>query len=396
MLSTARLNAIRAVDRVGLSITAEAGCILADVQQAARLAGLWLPLSLASQFSCRLGGVVAANAGGLHVLRYGMTRNLVLGLEAVLPDGRIFSRLAPLAKDNCGYDLKQLFIGSEGTLGVITAVTLKLYPQPGQPATALAAVSGIRSALALLALSRGRGRRESGAPAVSPAMPPATPIVFEYINAAALALVCAHCPPAKNPFAESHPGCVLLTVDGEQVLRALLATALDAGIIQGAVCAASLQQAERLSALREAVGDAQRRAGGGLKHDVALPLASLASFAERADALVETMLPGASAVVFGHLGDGNLHYNVAAPPGVSAARFAAQAAPFSDALYGTVLEMDGGVSAEHGIGRFKKSLLKRARGGAELALMRRIRRAFDPAGIMNPGVMFDRRTPGED
>jgi FAD/FMN-containing dehydrogenase len=382
VVSLARLQRIVAVDADNLTLTAEAGCTLQTVQQAAAGAGLWFPLSLAAEGSCTIGGNLATNAGGTQVLRHGNARDLCLGLEVVTAAGEVWNGLGGLRKDNTGYDLKQLFIGSEGTLGLITAATLKLVPAPRAVLTALVACASIDDAVSVLV----HARRELGDALTG----------CEAMNALSRRLVARHLPQLAQPGWDDVPWAVLLEAadaEGEAHARArfesMLETALHAGIARDAVVAASLAQAQALWHVREAVPLAQSREGLNIKHDIALPISQLARFVHATDAQLAQAFPGVRSVNFGHLGDGNLHYNVQAPDGVDAARFLADCEPAVNAIvYDAVAAHGGSISAEHGIGRLKRDELVRRKPPAALALMRALKRALDPDNLLNPGRLL--------
>ncbi len=379
VLSLTRLNRIRAVDADNLTLTAEAGCVLQQVQQAADGAGLLFPLSLAAEGSCTIGGNLATNAGGTQVLRYGNARDLCLGLEVVTAAGEVWSGLSGLRKDNTGYDLRQLFIGSEGTLGIITAATLKLFAKPAARLTAWVAVNGVADAVRLLGLAQRRlGAELTG---------------FELMNAEALALVGRHHPQLAVPLAGSSRHAVLLeSSDAEseaharQRLEGLLADAIGAGCAQDAVVAESLSQAATLWQIRESIPLAQAAEGLNIKHDIALPASAIAAFCDEAAALLAHTVPGARLVNFGHLGDGNLHFNVQAPAGTDAATFLRQhEAAVNHAVYEAVARHGGAFSAEHGVGQLKTQELARYEPPVALAMMRAVKAALDPHNLLNPG-----------
>jgi len=379
VLSLARMRAIRALDAANATITVEAGVTLADVQQAARDAGMLFPLSLASEGSCTIGGNLSTNAGGTAVLRYGNARELVLGVEVVLADGRIWNGLRGLRKDNTGYDLKQLFVGSEGTLGIVTAAVLKLYPAPSARVTALAAVADVAHAVELLrAMKHALGDRLTG---------------FELISGFALHLSRKHHPGSPDPL-PGHPWYVLLQVDdsgdvalADAVERALSRTAENALIVDATI-AQSQEQADRLWSLRENISEAQRREGQNVKHDISLPISAIAPFTRDAENAIVAAFPGARVVVFGHLGDGNLHYNVAAPEGADAQQFLANTRAINRIVHDRVVAAGGSISAEHGIGVLKRDELAHYKTPLELELMRRIKSALDPRGLLNPGKVL--------
>ena len=378
VLSLARMRRVRGIDAANLTMTVEAGCILQAVQDAAAAQGLLFPLSLAAEGSCTLGGNLASNAGGTAVLRYGNARELCLGLEVVTAAGEIWDGLSGLRKDNTGYDLRDLFIGSEGTLGVITAATLKLYPQPLARMTALAACDSLAAAVDLLGLARTRAA--SGLTG------------FEVMNAFSLALVKRHFPQLTQPLAAS-PWTVLLELSDSEseaharaLFEGLLEAALEGGLIRDAAVAESQSQSKAMWHLREAIPLAQSREGLNIKHDIALPVSAIAGFVEATDAALAAAYPGVRLVDFGHLGDGNLHYNVQAPDGAAAAEFlAAHEAAINDIVYDAVGRVGGSISAEHGIGRLKREALAQRKDPVALALMRSIKQALDPQGLLNPG-----------
>jgi FAD/FMN-containing dehydrogenase len=335
---------------------------------------------MASEGSCTIGGNLATNAGGVAVLAYGTARNLVLGLEVVTAEGEIWDGLKALKKDNTGYDLKDLFIGSEGTLGIITAATLKLFPAPREKATALAAVPRIEDLLPLFRLAAD----EAGV----------TLTAFEFFSERALSFVARHAPGARLPFAAAPPWSVLLEISGmeegraESLLERILATASERGLVIDAVIARSLTQAKDLWHLREAMSEAQKGEGGSIKHDVSVPTPKIAEFITRAAAVVERVCPGARPVPFGHFGDGNVHYNVSQPAGMNRARYLHLWEPMSRAVHELVAQLGGSISAEHGIGRLKRAELPLVKGAVELDMMRRIKAALDPNGILNPGKLL--------
>jgi FAD/FMN-containing dehydrogenase len=350
------------------------------VQQAAADAGLMFPLSLAAEGSCTIGGNLSTNAGGHAVLRFGNTRELVLGIEVVLADGRIWDGLRGLRKDNTGYDLKQLFIGAEGTLGVVTAAVLKLYPAPKARATALAALPDVTAAVRLLfALRQALGDRITG---------------FELMSALSAALSRRHHPALPDP-CPGNPWYVLLQIDdnaddspiADELERALQA-ALESGIVCDATIAQSGEQARSLWALRENIAEAQRRDGPNIKHDISLPVSVIPGFLDEARAALTAALPGVRFVTFGHLGDGNLHYNLAAPEGVAPGAFLEHTARANRIVHDLVARHGGSISAEHGIGQQKRDDLVRYKSAVELDLMRAVKAALDPSGIFNPGKIF--------
>ena len=381
VLNLSRLNRVRAVDPVNNTITVEAGCVLANLQQAAADADRLFPLSLAAEGSCEIGGNLSTNAGGTAVLRYGNARDLVLGLEVVLPDGQIWDGLRGLRKDNTGYDLKQLFVGAEGTLGIITAAVLKLYPRPRVRTTALVALESPGHALQLLShIQNACGDRLTG---------------FELMSAFCLALVARHFPATRLPFAQAYPQYVLLelsdTASGENLdaaLQVALADAAERGLVLDAAVAQSEAQAEALWALRENIPDAQVSEGKQIKHDLSVPISRIAEYITLTDAELQRAFPGVRLVTFGHLGDGNLHYNIAAPAGADEDAFVARAAEVSRVVHDSAARFGGSISAEHGLGQYKRDAILRYKSPLEMELMRKIKVALDPQGIMNPGKVL--------
>jgi FAD/FMN-containing dehydrogenase len=375
LLSLSRMNRIRRVDPGNDSLVAEAGCILADVQAAAAEVDRCFPLSLAAEGSCQIGGNLSTNAGGLNVIRYGMARQQVLGLEVVLADGTVWEGLRELRKDTAGYDLKQVFIGSEGTLGIITAAALKLAPKPANPVTFLAAIRDAGDAVALL------GRLRSVLPDRIDA--------FELISDRCFDLVARHLPDARRPFAE-RPGWAVLAdaVEGtdEGRVEAVLASCFGDGLVVDAILAKNKAEAAGLWRLRHAIPEAERPAGYCLKHDIGVPVGRLARFLAEAKALVARLEPDARPIVFGHVGDGNLHYNVLQPAGDDG--FRERGADLSRSLYDLVAKFEGTFSAEHGIGVTKKELLRTYRSEVELGLMRTLKTALDPDNRLNPGKVI--------
>ena len=377
VLSLARMKQVRGIDAANLTMTVDAGCILQAVQDAAAAQGLLFPLSLAAEGSCTIGGNLATNAGGTAVLRYGNARALCLGLEVVTAQGEIWDGLSGLRKDNTGYDLRDLFIGSEGTLGIITAATLKLYPQPLARMTALAACESLAAAVDLLSLVRARaGSGLTG---------------FEVMNANALALVRKHFPQLMQPLAAA-PWTVLLELSDSEseaharaLFEGLLEAALERGLITDAAVAESQSQSKALWHLRESIPLAQSQQGLNIKHDIALPVSAIPAFVEATDAALAAAFPGVRMIDFGHLGDGNLHYNVQAPDGVAASDFlAAHEAAINGIVYDAVGRVGGSISAEHGIGRLKREELAARKSPVALGLMRAIKKALDPQGLFNP------------
>ena len=380
VLSLARLNRVRSVDPENYSLIAEAGCLLAEVQRAAASAARHFPLSLGSEGSCQIGGNLSTNAGGVHVLRYGMMRDLVLGLEVVLADGRVLPGLTALRKDNTGYDIRALFLGAEGTLGVITAASLKLFPEIRSTATALAAIADPHAAVALLA----RLREASGDSVSS----------FELIPRIGIELTSAHIPGVRDPLGAPHAWyalCELSSSRPAEPLEALLAEALgaahQAGLVQDAVLARNERERAALWKIRETIPEAQRHEGPGLKHDISVPVSALPQFVERGAAWVTAHVPGARLIAYGHVGDGNLHFNLQGR-GAEGAALLERSEEVRRALHDLTAALGGSFSAEHGIGRLKVAELERYAPATELALMHAVKRALDPNGIMNPGKVL--------
>ncbi|HMN93622.1 MAG TPA: FAD-binding oxidoreductase [Hydrogenophaga sp.] len=379
LLSLTRLNRVRAIDPANLTLTVEAGCVLQAVQEAADRAGLLFPLSLAAEGSCTIGGNLATNAGGTQVLRYGNARELCLGLEVVTAQGEVWHGLSGLRKDNTGYALRDLIIGSEGTLGIITAATLKLHPRPACRLTAWAAVPSLDAAVALLGLAQGRlGAGLTG---------------FEVMGQFALSLVDRHMPQLRIPLWQQAPFCVLLeNSDSESESHArsqfeqLLESAFEDGLVTDAVVAESLQQAHGLWHIRESIPLAQAEEGLNIKHDISIPVSRIPVFCAETDALLQREIPGVRLVNFGHLGDGNLHYNVQAPAGDDPATFLrAHEERVNTLVFDQVARHQGSISAEHGVGSLKAAKLTHYKDPVALGLMRQIKQALDPQGILNPG-----------
>jgi D-lactate dehydrogenase (cytochrome) len=379
IVSTGRLKRIRELDAANYTLTAEAGCVLADLQTAAAKANRLFPLSLGAEGSCQIGGNISSNAGGINVLRYGTTRDLVLGLEVVLPDGRLFDGLRGLRKDNTGYDLKQLFIGAEGTLGLVTAATCKLYPRPGSVATALVAVRDPSAAIELYSATRdalGEGLA-----------------AFELLNRLSVQLVLEHIPGARDPLDQSYDWYVLLELapagDSAQAdLEAFLGGRMEAGAVLDGTLAQSESQREALWRMRHAISEAEKHAGAGIKHDVAVPVSRVDEFIRTASAAALQEVPGALVVAFGHLGDGNIHFNLNQPADLEREAFLDRWDAVAARVHGIAHELGGSFSAEHGVGRMKRDQLKEFRGGVEYELMRSLKQTLDPSGLMNPGKLF--------
>ena len=378
VISMARMNRIRTVDAANNALVAEAGCTLAAVQQAAEAAGRLFPLSLASEGSCLVGGNISTNAGGVQVLRYGNMRELVLGIEAVLPDGRIWDGLRALRKDNTGYDLKQLFIGAEGTLGIVTAAALKLFPRARTTATAWVAVADPEAAVALLALLRDRcGERVNA---------------FELVGRSALELVLRHVPAMRAPLAGARDWHVLVELTDaldsaalDDTLERAIAAAIESGLVVDGAIASSLAQARALWALRENISEAQKIEGVSIKHDISVPVSCIPEFLLRAREALTSIWPDVRIVAFGHIGDGNLHYNLSKPGAVDNAGFVARTGEVNRIVHDLVVALNGSISAEHGIGQLKRNENARYKSDVELDLMRTVKRALDPRGLMNPG-----------
>ncbi len=381
VLSTARLNRIRSIDPIDLTMTIEAGVTLKAAQTAAWDAGCLLPLSISSEGSAQIGGVLAVNAGGNNTVRYGNARDLVLGLEVVLPDGQIWNGLRRLRKDNTGYCLRQLFVGAEGTLGIITAAVVKLAPQPRETAVALCGVGSPDDALSLFTRFQ--------------AHDPAAISAFEYMSGTGMGFVLKHIEGATLPLADPAPGYVLVELATprpeaglRQMLEMVLEDALDAGTVLDAVVAESGAQRAAIWRLREEHSEAQKREGASIKNDVSVPVSKVPAFIAQATAACQALMPGIRVVPFGHMGDGNIHFNLEQPEGSDAAWFLSQDHAIMDAVNEVVRQYDGSFSAEHGIGKLKPYMMPDWRGGAELALMQRIKAALDPQGIMNPGKVL--------
>ena len=381
VVSMRRLNRIRSIDPLNYSLVAEAGCILADVQRAADEAERYFPLSLGSEGTCQIGGNLSTNAGGLNVLRYGMMRELVLGLEVVLADGRTLSALSALRKDNTGYDVKSLFLGAEGTLGIITAANLKLFPKIRSSATAFAAIATVRAAVDLLA----RLREASGDRVSS----------FELIPRIGLDLTTQHIPGVIDPLEKPYEWYVLCELTSARAADPLdtfmeeaLASALEDGLVLDAALARSERERAALWKLRETIPEAQRIDGASLKHDISVTITALPDFVERASAWVRANVPDGRLVVYGHVGDGNLHFNLNQAPGADQGVFLAREPTIKRAIHDMVRDFGGSFSAEHGIGRLKVAELERYASAVELDLMRAVKQALDPNGVLNPGKVL--------
>ena len=387
VLSLRRMNRIREVDADNFSMTVDAGCLLAEVQAAAEAADRFFPLALGSEGSCQIGGNLSTNAGGLNAVHYGVARDLVLGLEVVLADGRVIDGLSSLRKDNTGYDLRDLFIGAEGTLGVITAASLKLYPRPRTVETAFVAMQDLGAAVQVLA----RLRAATGDAVTS----------FEYLPRIAVEFAVRHVPGVTDPLGRPHEAYVLCEVSTARedpalrgLLESALAQAMQDGLVLDAVLAESLAQRAALWKLRESVPEAQRAEGASIKHDVSVPVAALPRFMAEAAAAVQAQVPAGRLVAYGHVGDGNLHFNVSVPLGGDDRAFLAHAPAIHDAVHDIVRQFRGSISAEHGIGRLKRAALARHKSPVDLEVMRAIKRALDPKGILNPGKVLPEPDPG--
>jgi FAD/FMN-containing dehydrogenase len=381
VLSLTRLNRIRAIDTANHTITVEAGCILEQVQNAAAEADRLFPLSLASEGSCTIGGNLSCNAGGTAVLRYGNARELCLGLEVVTAQGETWSGLRGLRKDNTGYDLRDLFIGAEGTLGVITAAVLKLFPRPAAQLTALAAMQTPDDALSLLALAQTQCD--------------AALTGFELMSDFCLQLVTRHFPGMHLPFPQHYPQYVLLELSDNEsdehattMLENMITSALEQQIIQDAVVASSIAQSKALWHLREHISLAQAEEGKNIKHDISVPISRIGEFIRATDVLLQQEFPGCRMVTFGHLGDGNLHYNVSPPEHTTDQEFIARQADVNLLVHDSAHRYGGSISAEHGIGALKRDEIRRYKSSVEMQLMQTIKNALDPLNLMNPGKVI--------
>ena len=381
LLSLERMNRVREVDLAASTMTVEAGCILDSLHRVADEHGRIFPLSLGSQGSCQIGGNLSTNAGGTQVLAYGNTRQLCLGLEVVLPTGEIWDGLRKLKKDNTGYDLRDLFIGAEGTLGVITAAVLKLFPKPRGHQVAFAGLESAEKALAFFKLAQEIcGNALTG---------------FELMVRLGIEFTTRHIPGVRDPLTAAHPWYVLVdisTTDNEdsavRMMEALLSHALEQGLVQDAAVATSTAQARAFWHLRESMSEAQKPEGGSIKHDVSVPVSDIPAFMAKAEQAVTAFIPGVRICAFGHLGDGNIHYNISQPVGADKQAFIGRWREVNEIVHGLVRDFNGSISAEHGIGQLKRDELAAIRPTIEIDLMRRIKRAFDPADIMNPGKVL--------
>jgi FAD/FMN-containing dehydrogenase len=381
VVNLSRMNRVRAIDPDNNTMTVEAGCVLASLQEEADRHDRLFPLSLGAQGSCEIGGNLSTNAGGTGVLRYGNTRELVLGLEVVLPDGQVWDGLRGLRKDNTGYDLKHLFVGAEGTLGIITAAVLKLFPKPRSHATALVAVEDPAAAVRLLSeLRRSCGERITG---------------YELMARVCIDLVAKHMPATQDPLAKRYAWYVLVELSDSAegpALHALLESALEAaigsGLVLDAALAASEAQRAALWKMREDVAEAQKLDGPSVKHDVSVPVSRVPELIEKASAELLARFPGIRIVAFGHVGDGNIHYNCGKPERQAAEAFFAESPQVNRIVYDVVQSLNGSISAEHGLGALKRDEIRRYKGALELEMMRAIKRTLDPHGLMNPGKVL--------
>jgi len=381
VLSLVRLNRIRDLDTVNNTVTLDAGCILQNLQRAAADAGRLFPLSLAAEGSCTIGGNLSTNAGGTAVLRYGNTRELCLGLEVVTAEGAVWNGLRGLRKDNTGYDLRDLYIGAEGSLGIITGAVMKLFAQPAAELTALVGLRTPQQALQLLTLAQGQcGAALTG---------------FELMSDFCLELVARHFPQMRRPLASASPQYVLLQLSDSEsaehanaLLEKLVGSAMENDLIEDAIVATSISQSRSLWALREHISLAQAAEGKNIKHDVSLPISAIGEFMSTTDALLQERFPGCRMVTFGHLGDGNLHYNISPPPGVPDTAFIAGQDAVNQVVHDSVHKFGGSISAEHGIGTLKRDEILRYKSEVEMNLMRAIKRTLDPMNLMNPGKVL--------
>lgn len=378
VLSLSRLNKVRAVDPAGFTLTAEAGVVLETLQNEAENVDRLFPLALGAQGSCQIGGNISTNAGGTAVLAYGNTRDLVLGLEVVLPTGEIWNGLRTLRKDNTGYDLKQLFIGGEGTLGIITAAALKLFPRPKKLEAAFVGLPDPHAALKLFTLAKAQ----------------AGPVLtgFEIMPRVGVEFCLRHLEGARDPLEGEHAWYVLMELSSgseafpvRDLMESILGEAFEEGLVEDAAFAQNLTQVQDFWHIRHGMSEVQKPEGGSIKHDVSVPVASIPDFLDKAMAAVEDFVPGCRPVPFGHIGDGNIHFNVSQPVDADKEDYLAKWDEMNTIVHGIVGEFGGSISAEHGIGRLKRDLLKDVKQGIELDLMKRIKDAFDPKGLLNPG-----------
>ncbi len=381
ILNLSRLNHLREIDPYNFSVTVEAGFILADLQKLAEKNDRYFPLSLGAEGSCQIGGNIASNAGGMLTIGYGNTRDLVLGLEVVLPNGEIWHGLRRLRKDNSGYDLKHIFIGSEGTLGIITAAVLKLFPKPVRRETFFAGLNTPQQSIELLSRCR-----EVASDRI---------MAFEIIPRLGIDLALKHLPATVDPLARRYPWYIMADLrsgsDNDAFrhdIEKLLAQGYDEGLIEDATLADNESKREQLWYIREAIVEAQRLEGGSIKHDIAVPISTIPEFLERATACVTEMVPGIRPIPFGHLGDGNLHFNLTQPEGMDRDAFVAQWDNINHKVHDIVVKLGGSIAAEHGVGTFKREELALRKSEIEINLMRQIKKSLDPQGIMNPNVIF--------
>jgi D-lactate dehydrogenase (cytochrome) len=379
VVSLRRMDKIRDIDTASNTMTCEAGVVLQVAQQRAAEVDRLFPLSLGAEGSCTIGGNLSTNAGGTAALAYGVAREMALGLEVVLADGRVLNALSKLKKDNTGYDLRNLFIGAEGTLGIITAATLKLFPKPRAIETAFVGLTSPARALRLLTLSQGEAA--------------GTLTSFELLSEIAVDFSIRHGIDVRDPLAAKHPWYVLMELssprdDARATLEAILGKAMEGGIVDDAVIATSLSQRAGFWKLRDEMSAAQKPEGGSIKHDISVPVAAVPDFIAEADAAVVKLIPGARPVPFGHLGDGNIHYNVSQPVGADPAGFLARWHDVNAVVFEIVLRMGGSISAEHGIGVLKRDELPEVKDKVAFALMRQVKAMLDPLGIMNPGKVL--------
>jgi FAD/FMN-containing dehydrogenase len=380
VLSLRRMDRVREIDADANAMIVEAGVTLANAQAAAQRADRLFPLSLASEGTCTIGGNLSTNAGGVAVIAYGNTRDLVIGIEVVLADGRVINGLTKLRKDNTGYDLKNLFIGAEGTLGIITAAALKLFPNPRSTATAFVGLADPVQALRLLEIAR-----QFAAAGVTS---------FELIPRIGVDFVLAHAVGSRDPLGATHRWYVLLeissqtTAGADETMAVALQDALERGVIEDASIAASQQQRLAFWLLRDSLSEVQGKEGGSIKHDVSVPVSAAPAFLARASEAVERFIPGARVVPFGHLGDGNIHFNVSQPIGADRAAFMAQWEAMNEVVHGVVAEFNGSISAEHGVGQLKRALLRKTKDPVALDVMRALKATLDPRGILNPGKVL--------
>lgn len=381
VLTTKRLNKVRHVDPVNFTLSCDAGCVLADIQAEADAVDRLFPLSLGAEGSCQIGGNLSTNAGGVQVLKYGNARELVLGLEAVLPDGRIWNGMRGLRKDNTGYDLKHLFMGAEGTLGIITGAVLKLYPKPQQKQTSLVAFDSVEQCIELFT----RMNAQAGDALTA----------YEAMNAMAFDMSIKHGPGVRDPFEQRYAWYALMELtspregnDLRGALESVLEKAFEDAVIVDAVFAESGAQSDDFWRIRELIPESQAPEGASIKNDVSIPISRVSEFINRAQEAVEKVCPGIRFVSFGHIGDGNFHYNLSQPIGAERDAFLAQWHDITDPINDIVHQLDGSFSAEHGIGQLKREELKRYRSSIELDIMKTVKTALDPTGIMNPGKVF--------